>query len=250
MKKKILLFSLPFAAVPAVVAAENVSAGTSLTLTALWLTAFLTAVIHTITGPDHYLPFISIAKSRGYSLKKTLLWTFICGLGHIGSALVIALGFVYLSHLMTDTRFAWIEDNRSDLAAYALIGLGGAYLLWALRHRWLHKHHQAHHHGFIMHGDAQIQDKNITVWVMFIIFVLGPCEALLPVLTASSVLGIPAVVTSTVIFSVATILTMMAAVTLGYLGLKALRFQKLEAYAHELAGATIMVCGIAILCGL
>ena len=68
------------------------------TLSALWLTAFLTAVIHTITGPDHYLPFIAIAKSRNYSLRKTLLWTLICGLGHIGSALFIALGFVYLSH--------------------------------------------------------------------------------------------------------------------------------------------------------
>ena len=250
MKRAMISPAFLFVAVPAAVAAEAVSTEASLTVTALWLTAFLTAVVHTITGPDHYLPFIAIAKSRGYSLKKTLLWTFVCGLGHIGSALVIALGFVYLSHLITDTRFTWIEDNRSDLAAYALIGLGGAYLLWALRHRWLHKHHQAHHHGFAIHGETPVQDKNITVWVVFIIFVLGPCEALLPVLTASSVLGIPAVISSTIIFSIATIATMMAAVTLGYFGLKALRFQKLEAYAHELAGATIMVCGIAILCGL
>ena len=51
-----------------------------LTLSALLVTALLTAVIHTITGPDHYLPFIAIAKSRDYSLKKTLFWTFVCGL--------------------------------------------------------------------------------------------------------------------------------------------------------------------------
>ena len=221
-----------------------------MTLYALWTTAFLTAVIHTITGPDHYLPFIAIAKSRDYSLKKTLLWTFICGFGHIGSALLIALGFVYLSHWLTDSRFTWIEDNRSNLAAYALIGLGGAYLLWSLRHRWLHKHHHAHHHGHTMHGDLQVQDKNITIWIVFIIFVLGPCEALLPILTASSVMGIPAVISSTIIFSIATIATMLLAVTFGYLGLEALRFKKMEAYAHELAGATIMACGIAILCGL
>ena len=52
-----------------------------MTLSALWITAFLTAVVHTITGPDHYLPFIAIAKSKNYSLKKTMLWTFVCGLG-------------------------------------------------------------------------------------------------------------------------------------------------------------------------
>ena len=248
MKKATILTIMMLLVASSAWAAENSSA--ELTITALWLTAFLTAVIHTITGPDHYLPFIAIAKSRNFSLKKTLLWTFICGLGHIGSALLIALGFVYLSHFLTDTQFAWIEDNRSDLAAYALIGLGGAYLLWALRHRWLHKHGHAHHHGHAMHGGTEIQDKNITVWVVFIIFVLGPCEALLPILTASSVMGIGAVISSTVIFSIATIATMLIAVTFGYLGLKALRFKKLEAYAHELAGATIMACGIAILCGL
>lgn len=248
MKKTTVLTIMMLLVASSTWAAENSFA--ELTITALWLTAFLTAVIHTITGPDHYLPFIAIAKSRNLSLKKTLLWTFICGLGHIGSALLIALGFVYLSHFLTDTQFAWIEDNRSNLAAYALIGLGGAYLLWALRHRWLHKHGQAYHYGDAMHGGTEITDKNITVWVVFIIFVLGPCEALLPILTAPSVMGIPAVISSTVIFSVATIATMLVAVALGYFGLEALRFKKMEAYTHELAGATIMVCGLLIICGL
>ena len=164
MKKTTILTIMMLLVASSALAAENSSA--ELTITVLWLTAFLTAVIHTITGPDHYLPFIAIAKSRDFSLKKTLLWTFICGLGHIGSALLIALGFVYLSHFLTDTQFAWIEDNRSDLAAYALIGLGGAYLLWALRHRWLHKHGHAHHHGYAMHGGTEIQDKNITVYYL------------------------------------------------------------------------------------
>ncbi|MBQ9270662.1 MAG: hypothetical protein IJ218_00130 [Alphaproteobacteria bacterium] len=248
MKKITVLTIMMLVAASSAWAAENSTA--QITLTALWWAAFLTAVIHTITGPDHYLPFIAIAKSRDFSLKKTLFWTFLCGLGHIGSALLIALIFVYLSHWLTDSQFAWIEDNRGDLAAYALIGLGGAYLLWALRHRWLHHTGKAHHHGLLEHGGKDLQDKNITVWVLFIIFVLGPCEALLPILTASSVMGISAVVSSTIIFSLATIATMLAAVTCGYLGLEALRFKKLEAYAHELAGATIMACGIAILCGL
>ena len=221
-----------------------------MTIYVLWWTALLTAVIHTIAGPDHYLPFIVIAKSRNYSLKKTLVWTFICGLGHIVSALLIALGFVYLSHFLTNAQFVGLEDDRSDLAAYALIGLGGAYLLWALRHRWLHHTGKIHHHGRLEHGGAKVQDKNITVWVVFIIFVLGPCEALLPILTASSVISMMAVISSTIIFSIATIATMLITVTLGYLSIKALRFKKLEAYAHELAGATIMACGVAILYGL
>ncbi len=221
-----------------------------MTLSALWITAFLTAVVHTITGPDHYLPFIAIAKSKNYSLKKTMLWTFVCGLGHILSALLIALVFVYFSSFLSKENFEWLEENRSNVAAYALIGLGGACLLWALRHRYLHKYGLKHHHGRFEHGLLDAEGKSISVWVLFIIFVFGPCEALLPILTASSVMGWSAVVSSTFIFSTATIVTMIAAVGLGYYGLEALRFKKLEAYAHELAGATIMACGLMILCGL
>lgn len=214
-------------------------------LTAIWLAALMTAVVHTIMGPDHYLPFVAIGKSRGYSLKKTLAWTFVCGVGHIASALLIALMFIYFSHWLSAENFAWIEDNRGNIAAYALIGLGAAYLLWAVRHRLIHKHNAAHSHQ-PQNGDK----KDISVWVLFIIFVLGPCEALLPILTASSVLGSFSVISYTVIFSVATIATMMLAVTLGMLGINALRFNRLEKYAHEFAGATIMVCGLAIICGL
>lgn len=214
-------------------------------VSAIWLTAFLTAVLHTIMGPDHYLPFVAIGKSRGYSLKKTLLWTFVCGIGHIASALLIALVFIYFSHWLSAENFTWIEDNRGDIAAYSLIGLGAAYLLWALRHRIRHKHNAAHHHL-----PSAGSRENISVWVLFIIFVLGPCEALLPILTASSVLGAYAVISCTVIFSAATIATMMLAVTLGILGINALRFKRLEAYAHEIAGTAIMFCGVAIICGL
>lgn len=58
----------------------------SLSLAALIVTAILTAVIHTLSGPDHYLPFIAIARSRHYGYGKAFFWTFLCGLGHIGSA--------------------------------------------------------------------------------------------------------------------------------------------------------------------
>ena len=215
------------------------------TLSAIWLAALITAVVHTIMGPDHYLPFVAIAKSRGYGLAKTLLWTFICGVGHIASALVIALMFIYFSHWLSEENFLWLEENRGNVAAYALIGLGAAYLLWALRHRWQHKHQAEHNHL-----QEISEQKSIALWVVFIIFVLGPCEALLPILTASSVLGVSAVISSTLIFSAATILTMMSAVALGVWGIGALRFEHLEKYAHEIAGGTIMACGVAIICGL
>lgn len=216
------------------------------TLLTLWFSAVSIAVVHTLAGPDHYLPFIAIAKSRGYGLLRTLLWTALCGVGHVGSALLIALVFSLFAQWLAAEQFEWLQENQSDLAAYLLIGIGAAYLLHSLRHRWLHRHGEGHTH--LHHLE---QDRNsITLWVIFLVFIFGPCEALFPVLTASSVLGTAAVLSSTLLFSAATIATMLAAVATGMLGITALRLSFLERYAHELAGATIALCGLGILLGL
>lgn len=220
---------------------ENLTANG--TLTGLWWAAACIALVHTLVGPDHYLPFIAIAESRGYSLAKTLLWTLFCGLGHVGSALLLSILFVWFSHWLSKEHFQWIEDNRGDLAAYLLVGLGAAYLLWAVRHRLLHRRAAEHHH-------TSAGKAGISVWILFIIFVLGPCEALLPVLMAAGVMGMSAVITSTIIFSCTTIFTMIFMVTAGMLGLRRLRLTFLQRYAHEVAGITILLCGLLILCGL
>lgn len=200
------------------------------------------AVLHTLAGPDHYLPFIMIAKSRGYSMLRALAWTFVCGIGHVGSALLIALVFMYASHLLSESNMEWLNENRGNLAAWALIGFGAAYLIYSLRKSWLH-HHHTHRHGqeLIDHRSG-----NITPWIIFIIFVLGPCEALLPILGPAAALGVGAVAIVTLVFSVCTIATMMLAVALGVKGLSLLRFHWLEHHSGEVAGATIMLCGIAI----
>ena len=49
--------------------------------------------VHTLMGPDHYLPFIVIAKARRWSLARTTWITLLCGLGHVGSSVLLgALG--------------------------------------------------------------------------------------------------------------------------------------------------------------
>lgn len=88
--------------------------------------------------------------------------------------------------------------------------------------------------------------KSLSYWIVFIIFVFGPCEAMLPLLTASAALGAHAILSVSIVFSIATILTMLCAVGTGLAGLNALKLPWLEKYASEIAGATVMLCGIAI----
>ncbi len=225
------------------------------TLSALLIAAVLTGFIHTIAGPDHYLPFIALARMRHYSYCRTLALTVLCGIGHIGSAILLALGFVVLAEFLTASRLEWVESCRGDLAAYAMIGMGGAILLHSLHRRWRDRprtHRHVHTDGSTeehTHAPGEIHDhEKLSGWVLFIIFVLGPCEALLPLLTASAVLGTMSVIYVAVLFSLTTIVTMCAAVCAGCYGLQILHCNWLEKFAPELAGGTVMLCGAAIIC--
>lgn len=225
------------------------------TFAALLVAAILTAVIHTVAGPDHYLPFIAISKSRNYSYFKTILWTVVCGIGHVGSAILLAAGFLLFAGLLTEARLEWLEAWRGDIAAYAMIGMGAALLLHSLHKRWKH-HPHAHRHVHLdgtvethTHAPAELHaNEKLSYWVIFIIFVLGPCEALLPLLTASAVLGTTSVILISLVFGLVTIATMVGVVIAGRFGLNILRLPWLERFAPEVAGGTVMACGLAIVC--
>ena len=94
-------------------------------------TAATIAFVHTLLGPDHYLPFVAMAKSRGWSVPKALQVTLVCGAGHIVGSVVLGLVGVWVGIQLH--ALEWIEGVRGDLAAWALVSLGLVYLAWGLR---------------------------------------------------------------------------------------------------------------------
>ena len=84
-------------------------------------------------------------------------------------------------------------------------------------------------------------------WALFVVFILGPCEPLIPVLmypaSQHSVAGTVAVVLA---FAAATIATMLAVVYLAMRGIERLPLGTAERYSHALAGLMIFVSGLAV----
>lgn len=60
-------------------------------MTAMILSAIAISFLHTASGPDHYLPFIVLSRSRKWSLYRTIGLTIACGLGHILSSVIIGM---------------------------------------------------------------------------------------------------------------------------------------------------------------
>lgn len=200
----------------------------------LFLTALTIGVTHVILGPDHYLPFIVLSKAGRWSLPKTMFITMITGIGHVIGSVVLGLLGVLLS--LNLQRLEIIESIRGDWAGWLLTFFGFVYLIWALFNM---------NHGHTHKIDGQ--KFNSTPWILFIIFALGPCEPLIPLLIYPAAKGnFISVIMVALIFSVSTIFTMMIAVYLGYYGLSLVKLQKLDKYAHVLAGTAIFLSGIAV----
>lgn len=227
-------------------------------LIVLCVTAASIGFFHTLFGPDHYLPFIVMSKARGWSLGKTSFITFLCGLGHILSSVV--LGFIGIAFGIAVMKLEAFEAFRGNLAAWALIGFGFAYFIWGIRqairnkpHKHIHFHEENEAHA---HDHAHLDDHshvheskkaNITPWILFTIFVLGPCEPLIPILMYPAAKeSMSGLIWVTLVFGAITITTMLSVVVLASFGIKFLPMSKLERYNHALAGATICISGMAI----
>jgi nickel/cobalt exporter len=111
-----------------------------------------------------------------------------------------------------------------------------------------HDHHHDHHHEHShVHDEGSGSRRNLTPWALFIIFVLGPCEPLIPILmypaATSSFWGLLLVAG---IFAVVTIATMLLMVFLAQRGIRLIPMQRIERYTHAIAGVAILGSGLAI----
>lgn len=214
--------------------------------------------IHTVLGPDHYLPFIVMARAGHWSAAKTTVVTALCGVGHILSSVI--LGFIGIAFGLAVSRLEAFESARGEMAAWLLIAFGFTYFAWGLHrafrgksheHVHIHEDEGEHSHVHAHTGDhAHVHSApaaSMTPWILFTIFVFGPCEPLIPILmypAAKNNMASVALVAG--VFGVATISTMLGIVLASFFGLARLPLARMERYTHALAGLTIFLCGGAI----
>ena len=199
-------------------------------------TAALIGLGHTLLGPDHYLPFIVMSKARGWSLPKTMWITLFCGIGHVMGS--IALGLLGSVLGLALGKLELFEAWRGNLAAQALIIFGFTYCAWGI-HRALKNKSHSHRHG--------LKTGTITPWVLFAIFVLGPCEPLIPlIMYPAAEHSVSGMLMVSIIFAFTTLATMLSVVWISTWGIRAIPLGKIERFSHAFAGATVCASGLLI----
>jgi sulfite exporter TauE/SafE len=224
----------------------------------LSIAAISIGFMHTLLGPDHYLPFIVLSEAKKWSLRKTAIITFVCGIGHVLSSVI--LGLIGIAVGIEVKKLVAVESFRGNIAAWIIIAFGLVYIVISIRnllknkkhshvhfhlggelHTHVHDHHLEHTH---VHDNETV---NTTPWILFIIFIFGPCEPLIPlVMYPAAQNNVSGAVIVSVLFSIVTISTMLAIVLSFKFGLSKINLKPVEKYSNLLAGSMILLTGLAI----
>ena len=199
--------------------------------------------IHTILGPDHYLPLVAMAKTNGWSGPKTASYTAFCGFSHVlGTILIGSLVFLLgLAFFSIET----VQSIRGDFAGWFLLLFGAIYLVWGVR--WVIRKKRLKQDSKEVELQATTFSR-CTPFALFIFFILGPCEPLIPLMSLGTE-------NTEVFFSIlvvlafcgTTVLTMLLCVMFFYYGISRFSFfMKWEDYMHATTGLIILLCGSAI----
>jgi sulfite exporter TauE/SafE len=224
----------------------------------LSVTAVSLGFIHTVLGPDHYLPFIVLSEAKKWSLRKTMLITFFCGIGHVLSSVILGLAGIAVG--ISVSKLVSVESFRGNIAAWLFIAFGLVYMVISVRNLYKKKRH-THSHFHIDKGvhahdhDHHLEHTHIhesnavntTPWILFLIFIFGPCEPLIPiVMYPAAENNISGAVIVSLLFSAVTISTMLLIVLAFKMGLSRINLKPIEKYSNLIAGAMIFFSGIAI----
>ena len=178
----------------------------------LLFSAFVVGALHAL-APDHWLPFVALSRAQSWSTRKTALVTFVAGIIHVCSSLILGLAGISLQRSLAEV-IRW-EGLRGEWFSFLLIGFGLIYMLWAFKQSNKKKIEE-----------MRSRENEIVYWIYFSIFVLGPCEPLIPFLFLSVNKGAAQMFPVVMFFGAATLMVMTAAACAALRGFERIKLPK------------------------
>ena len=234
----------------------------SAALTSIAATGFTVAFFHAAI-PTHWLPFVLVARARGWSRAKTLAVTFCAGLGHVGVTSLLGLVVAWFSFEL-DARvgaaFPWI--------AAGLLGAMGAFYFWRqwrglgiCHHAVPGGQHHADEHcgheeeGGNAHWEEELKDSALVsaqtgdraaIGGLFVMLTLSPCVGFLPIYGLGAKFGWQGFAVLSAILAVGALAAMLLLTWLALRGLAKVRLKIFERYEAGLLGALFVVLAVLV----
>lgn len=199
----------------------------SSSLTVIFGFAATAGVVHTLVGPDHYLPLVAIARERRWSAVRAALVAMGFGLAHCLSSMALVFGLAATAGAL---------DVLASTAAWLMVGVGCCMVALAIRRRRAPA------------GKTGV--TRIVPVLAGLAFLIGPCEWLIPVATTTlGSLGVVAALQVCVVYTFFTVGTMLLATAVGTYGLARLAPRNSSVAGSVMGGVVCAVCGVTMVLG-
>jgi nickel/cobalt transporter (NicO) family protein len=201
----------------------------------IFLGSLLLSLIHALI-PHHWIPIIAISKTEKWTNREAIFATFITGLSHMISTIVIGIivGFVGIK------LFEKYSSITSIVAPTILLGIGIAYLVLDFRAG----HH--HHHHFDMDEEKlkNRRSKTAIITSLSIAMFLTPCVEIEAYYFQAANFGWAGIFTVSAVYLIMTLAFMSALVYIGLNGVNKLNLSFLEHHAKRITGIVLIILGI------
>jgi putative Mn2+ efflux pump MntP len=197
----------------------------------LLLAVVAVGVFHTAV-PDHWVPIAILARSRKWSQLQTARAAALAGVGHTVSTLIIGV-LVWVAGVAFAQRFGHVV---SLVASAALVAFG----LWFVVAGWREARAETPQAPPV-DGDSALRGRT----ALLLILGSSPMIEGIPAFFAASRYGAPLLVTMSMLFALATIVTYVVLCVQSARALARMSFGRLERYGEAISGAVIALVGVA-----
>ena len=210
----------------------------------------MTAVIHTLI-PDHWLPFVLVARAEGWTSRRMILLTTAAALLHV--IVSIALGLIVVAvGESAEQAVMGFAATIGSLAGWVLVTFGLAYMAWfLLRGGHVHSFGMHPHHDPEASGPAEREGattrRRLPGYALAFIVGFNPCILVAPIVYGASQMSRTTVVAVAASFATTTVLTMVGATLIGHRGTSRLTSPFLTRYGEALSGGLIALTGLAVM---
>lgn len=198
-------------------------------MSSLLIGSLFISLLHALI-PNHWLPVLAIGRKEGWSLGETTRITFIAGLSHVVSTVLIGVLLAMIGGEVSRHVEAW-----SHLIGPSLLILIGLYFI---------RQHYTHHHFHLQKNQLNKKGRPAIIAALVIAMFLSPCLEIEAYFLLAGTKGWTFLLLLAILYSVITLSGMLIWIRIAYKGMLKLNWHALEHKAGIITGGILILTGI------
>ena len=191
--------------------------------------SILLSLLHGVI-PNHWLPVVAIGRKENWTISEVTKVTFLSGLAHALSTIIIGVIIGLLGITLTDS----VQHFSHIVAPVVLIVFGLFFIYQHHRHKHFHLHNEP----------KPVSSKNKMIAMLVVAMFFSPCLEIEAYFLLAGTFGWLAILSIALLYLIISVSGMVLWVRIAYKGIIKINWHRLEHNAGIITGLTLIITGI------